>query len=71
VHNKRLNDLKAFVRSELSSARFRHNPLKHGLKWFIALTLDVDDGHKLDELMNKWREEDQNTQHAKIVTVWE
>ncbi len=57
IKEDRLNECKIFVRS-LPSARFNHNPLKQGNEWFISLTMEVHDGNKLNELFNKWHEED-------------
>ena len=58
VSESRLQELKSFIRKELPSARFNHNPLREGDKWFISLTMDVQDGNKLNALQNKWYDED-------------
>ncbi len=58
IKEHRLNELKTFIRSFTPTVRFKHNPLKEGNQWFIALTMEVEDGNKLNELFNKWDEED-------------
>jgi len=58
IEENRLNELKSFIRAELPTARFRQNPLKEGDKWFIALSMEVEDGNKLNLLHNKWHNED-------------
>ena len=58
VTESRLNELKSFIRAELPTARFKHNPLKEGDKWFIALDMEVGDGNKLSKLIEKWYNED-------------
>ncbi len=57
VTENRLLELKSFIRKELPTARFKHNPLKQGDEYFISLTMEVQDGNKLNELHNKWHEE--------------
>ena len=58
IEENRLNELKSFIRSELPSTRFKHNPLKEGNKLFIALNMEVEDSNKLNLLLNKWNNED-------------
>ena len=58
ISENRLNELKYFIKAELPTARFKHNPLKEGDKWFIALNMEVEDGNKLNLLHNKWHNED-------------
>lgn len=58
ISENRMNELMSFIKNELPSARFKHNPLKEGDKWFIALTMEVEDGNKLNLLHNKWYNED-------------
>lgn len=58
VTENRLDELKSFIRAFTSTVRFKHNPLKQGNKWFIALTMEVEDSNKLNELFNKWHNED-------------
>lgn len=58
IKESRLDELKKYIRENLPSVRFKHNPLKEGDKWFIALNLEVEDNNKLSVLQNKWFEED-------------
>lgn len=58
IAENRLDELKSFIRSFTPTVRFKHNPLKGGNQWFIALTMEVEDGNKLNELFNKWHDED-------------
>lgn len=57
IEEKRLNECKIFIRS-LSTVRFNHNPIKIGDKYNINLTLDVEDGNKLSQVLEKWYNED-------------
>ncbi len=54
IPNGRLAELKNFIRNHTPSVRFVHNPLKEGEKYWIALTMTVEDNNKLSELFNKW-----------------
>lgn len=58
IPENRLNELKSFIRSNTPTVRFRHNPLKEGNNYFIALDMEVEDSNKLNELYNKWHIED-------------
>lgn len=58
IAENRIEELKYFIRTELPTARFAHNPLKEGDKWHIALNMEVEDNHKLNILENKWYEQD-------------
>ena len=59
IKKNRLIELKSFIKFELKTARFEHNPLLIGSeKYNIALNLSVEDGNKLSELRNKWYMED-------------
>ena len=58
IAENRINELKSFIRVELPTARFKHNPLKEGCRYFIALNMSIEDSNKLNELHNKWYEED-------------
>lgn len=58
IKENRLEELKSFIRSFTPSVRFKHNPLKEGDKWFVALTMEVEDNNKLNELFEKWHNED-------------
>jgi len=58
VKEERLPELKSFIRNELLTARFESNPQKHGDKWFIVLTMEVEDGNKLSQFKDKWYKED-------------
>lgn len=59
IKKHRLDELKKHIREHLPTVRFRHNPLEMGNEWFIALDMDVKDSAKLNELHNKWHDEDQ------------
>ena len=69
IEENRLNELKSFIRAELPTARFKHNPLKEGDKWFIALNMEVEDGNKLNLLHNKWHDED-NPPKSPNKSIW-
>lgn len=58
IVENRLDELKSFIKTFTPTVRFKHNPLKEGNQWFIALTMEVDDGNKLNELFEKWHNED-------------
>ena len=58
IPTERLSELKTFVRDELPTARFRHNPLQVGDKWLISLNLEVEDGNKLSQLQSDWDRQD-------------
>lgn len=58
IKEDRLGELKSFIREFTPTVRFKHNPLKQGDKWFIALTMEVEDGNKLNQLFIKWDEQD-------------
>lgn len=69
IKENRLDELKSFIREFTPTVRFKHNPLKEGDKWFIALTMEVEDGNKLNQLFNKWDEEDNPI--IEKVSLWE
>ncbi len=68
---KRLRELQDFIKQkDLKSVRFNHNPLLTGIeRYYVSLTLDVDDCNVLNELQNKWHAED-NT-HVKPKKLWQ
>lgn len=49
--------LKTYIRQSLSTARFRHNPEKHGSTWSMSLDLSVEDHIKLNLWLNDKEEE--------------
>lgn len=57
IAENRLDELKSFIRAFTPTVRFKHNPLKEGNQWFIALTMEVEDSSKLNELFSKWHDE--------------
>lgn len=65
IKEERLDELKKFIRTETPSVRFKHNPLKEGNQWFIAMTLEVEDSNKLNLLFNKWYLEDNPIKYDK------
>ena len=69
IAENRLDELKSFIRAELPTARFKHNPLKEGDKWFIGLTMEVEDSNKLNLLHNKWHDED-NPPKSTNKSIW-
>lgn len=69
VTENRLDELKSFIKNSTPSARFNHNPLKEGNKWFISLNIEVNDSNKLNKLFNKWYEED-NPPKIKTKSIW-
>lgn len=58
IDKNRLNELKSFIRDELPTTRFKHNPLLIGSQYNIALDLSVEDGNKLSQLQHEWHIED-------------
>lgn len=48
-----VDETKHFIRTELPSARFLHNPIKIGDEWNISLSMSVEDGNKLSLWRNK------------------
>jgi len=54
VPTNRIDELKTFIRIELSSARFNENPYLQGEEYSVSLTLTVEDGNKLSILRNDW-----------------
>lgn len=69
IVENRLNELKSFIRAELPTARFKHNPLKVGGEFNISLDLSVNDGNKLSELREKWHNED-NPPKSPNKSIW-
>lgn len=69
IVENRLTELKSFIRDFTPTVRFKHNPLKEGDKWFIAITMEVEDSNKLNELFNKWDNEDTPIKSPKK-TIW-
>lgn len=69
ISENRISELKTFIRNHLPSVRFEHNPMKLGDKFHVSLTMDVEDGNKLNELQNKWYEED-NPPKPKKKSFW-
>jgi hypothetical protein len=59
VKKERLYELKKFIRTNLKSARFSHNPLNEGEQYNIALDLSVEDCNKLNVLLSEWYDIDQ------------
>lgn len=57
VKEDRLDECKNFIRS-LPTARFNYNPIKVGGSFNINITLDAQDGNNLNELFEKWHNED-------------
>ena len=69
IAENRLNELKSFIRAELPTARFKHNPIKMGKEYNIALDLSVDDGNRLSQLREKWHNED-NPPKSPNKSIW-
>jgi len=69
ISENRLDELKSFIRVFTPTVRFKHNPLKEGNKWFIALTMEVEDGNKLNELFERWDNED-NPPKSPNKSIW-
>ena len=67
VKSIRLEECKAFIRS-LPSARFDHNPYKIFDNYQITVSMDSEDGNKMNVLFNKWHEEDKPI--VKPVSRW-
>jgi hypothetical protein len=58
IKENRLDEFKTFIRTNTSTVRFLHNPLKEGNQYYIAISLDVKESGKLNELFQKWHIED-------------
>lgn len=58
IKEERLAELKIFIKDFLPSVRYVQNPYKMSKLWFVAMTIDVEDSNKLNELFNKWYDED-------------
>jgi uncharacterized protein with ACT and thioredoxin-like domain len=58
IAESRFDELKTFIRTHTPTVRFKHNPIKNRNELFIALTMEVEDGNKLNELFEKWYTED-------------
>jgi hypothetical protein len=69
IAENRLNQLKSFIRAELPTARFKHNPLMIGMEYSISLDLSVEDGNKLSQLREKWYNED-NPPKSPKKSIW-
>lgn len=69
IAENRLEELKSFIRAFTPTVRFKHNPLKEGNQWFISLTMEVEDSNKLNELFNKWHNED-NPPKSPNKSIW-
>ena len=55
IKTHRLTELKSFIRTNLPTARFKCNPYEIGdNSTCVALSLEVNDANKLNELFNKW-----------------
>lgn len=69
IEENRFDELKSFIRAFTPTVRFKHNPLKEGKQWFIGLTMEVEDGNKLNELFEKWHNED-NPHKSPNKSIW-
>jgi len=69
ITENRLSELKSFIRAELPTVRFNHNPLKVGKELNISLSMSVEDGNKLSTLQNKWYEQD-NPEPIPNKSIW-
>ena len=58
IKEHRLDELKIFIRKITPSVRLNYNPIKVNYKLHISLTLDVVDCNKINELLNRWHDED-------------
>lgn len=67
VSDSHIDELKFFVRTEMPTARFKHNPLKEGDKWFVALEMEVAENNKLNTLFNKWENEEKSSRENKPI----
>jgi hypothetical protein len=69
IKENRLNELKSFIRSFTTTVRFKNNPIKQNGIYHISLTMEVKDGNKLNELFNKWYNEDSLQKEPKN-SIW-
>lgn len=58
IKPERYSELKKFIRENTPSVRFISNPFTYFNNMSIDLEMEVEDGNKLNELFNKWHEED-------------
>lgn len=58
IKPERYSELKKFIRENTPSVRFICNPYKHLKEMAISIEMKVEDGNKLNELFNKWHDED-------------
>ncbi len=58
INEDRIEELKSFIKAELPTARFNHNPYKVNDEFNISLELTVEDGNKLSGLRNNWHNQD-------------
>ena len=58
IPENRIEELKDFIKSDLPSARFNHNPYKVGKDYRISINLEVEEGNKLSILRNNWYNQD-------------
>lgn len=58
IPEHRLGELKQYIKEFTPSVRFLNNPLKIGNKYHISLSMEVEDGNKLNILHNKWYKQD-------------
>ena len=55
---KRLIELKELIRTSTKTVRFNYNPTKYGNGYNVSLILDVSESSLINNLQNKWFEED-------------
>jgi hypothetical protein len=58
IKDYRLAELKLYIKENTPSVRFNGNPIKTGEKFYIQLTLTVEDSNILDVLFNIWHAKD-------------
>lgn len=59
ANKERMNKVKAFIRENMPTARFRQNPYEFSNgKWEIDITYEIEDMNKLSTLLNEFYIED-------------
>lgn len=64
IKSEELPEFKRFVRERLKNARFLHISIPLEKEIYIELDLSVEDGIRLNELFEKWHNEEQSERNA-------
>ncbi len=58
IKKKRLRELQLFIKENLPNTRFSKEPYNVGNLCYVSLDMDSTDNNKINELFNKWHDED-------------